>query len=251
MKSILIIATILLAGLTVTANELQVAIDSANQSYTNGQYEKAIGFYNQVVNNGYESSDLYYNLGNAYFRSNKMSMAILNYERALKLDPSNADADFNLKLANTYVVDKIDVIPPFFLKEWWHSLVMAFETNVWALLSMITFVIGAVLFLLFFLSQQMLLRKVSFWIGAVVLFISILSFNFSRKQKWLEVNEPYAVVITPSVVVKSSPDVSGTQLFLIHEGLKVQITDELGDWRRIKLSDGNIGWLKADDLIKI
>lgn len=235
----------------MSANQIQVAIDSANQCYTDGKYEKAIGFYEQVVNNGYESSDLYYNIGNAYFRSNKMSLAILNYERALKLDPSNADAEFNLQLANTYVVDKIDVIPPIFLKVWWHNLVLMFDTNVWAIISMIAFIGATVLFLLFFLSGSMVTRKLAFWLGAVVLFVSILSFNFSRKQKWMDVNEPYAIVVTPSVVVKSSPDVSGTQLFLIHEGLKVQITDELGDWRRIKLSDGNIGWLKVEDLIKI
>lgn len=229
----------------------QALVDSANIYYSNSDYEKAIVAYESVVNNGYESAELFYNLGNAYYKSNKIALAIVNYERSLKLNPNDQDVVFNLRMANTYVVDKIDVLPVFFLSSWMQRFIQTFDTNIWAIISMASFVLAISLMLLFFLSNNVLIRKFSFWIGLLILFVSIMSFNFSRKQKMLAEFEPEAIIITPSVVVKSSPNESGNQLFLIHEGLKVTVVDKLGDWREVKLSDGNVGWLKKSDLVII
>lgn len=229
----------------------QALVDSANIYYSNSDYEKAINTYESIVNNGFESAELYYNLGNAYYKSNKIALAIVNYERSLKLNPNDQDVVFNLRMANTYVVDKIDVLPMFFLSSWMQRFIQTLDSNTWAIISMAGFISALSLLLMFFLSNNVAIRKISFWIGVLVLFVSVMSFSFSRKQKMLAELEPEAIVVTPSVVVKSSPDESGTQLFLIHEGLKVTVVDKLGEWCEVKLSDGNEGWLKEVDLVII
>lgn len=248
MRKSFYIITFILISFGAPAQNNQALLDSASTAYTAGKYEKTIELYQQVLDNGYESAGLYFNLGNAYYKSNKIPMAIANYERALNLDPKDEDIQFNLRLANTHVVDKIDVMPEFFLNSWWQNFMGILSSNQWALISMSVFVVGLILLLIFFLSQNSLARKFSFWTGVVLIIITLFTFNFSRKQKWMAEHEPEAIIMTPSVTVKSSPDESGTELFLIHEGLKVKVTDELGNWREIKLSDGNKGWVKEGDL---
>jgi tetratricopeptide (TPR) repeat protein len=234
-----------------SSNTNQALLDSAANYYTSGKFEQAIKSYEQILNNGFESVDVYYNLGNAYFKSNKFPWAILNYERASKLAPNDEDIIFNLQLANTFVVDKIEIIPEFFLNTWANSFNMFFSSNEWALLSLLTFISGLALFLIFFLSGKVLARKISFWLGAVLIIGSLWTFNISRKQKWMIQNEPNAIVITPSVVVKSAPSETGTELFLIHEGLKIKVIDNRGNWRQIKLSNGSKGWVKETDFVII
>jgi tetratricopeptide (TPR) repeat protein len=246
----LIIALLLFVGVNAQGQHTQL-LDSASSYYSNNEFEKAIEAYESILDMGYESAELYYNLGNAYYKSNKISYAILNFERAKKINSSDDDIEFNLKLANTHVVDKIDVLPEFFLSSWWTTLLGLLSSNQWAILSMAAFVLGLIGFVVFFLSDVVLARQFSFWLGILLVIISVFSFNFSRKQYWFSVNEPDAIILIPSVVVKSSPSEGGTELFLIHEGLKVTVTDKLGDWREIKLSDGNEGWIKNENLVII
>ncbi len=233
------------------ANPNNSLLDTAAQHYITGNYELAIASYESILKEGSHAAELYFNLGNAYYKSNKIPLAIVNYERALKLKSTDADVNFNLKLANMHVVDKIEVIPEFFITSWRNKLISVIDSNTWAYLSMGAFVVALLLLAMFFLSSRVILRKVSFWLGMVMIVLSLLSFSYSRKLKWFSEQEPAAVVLTPSVIVKSSPDQSGTELFLIHEGLKVKVTDKLGDWREIRLSDGNKGWLKTEDIIVI
>jgi len=235
-------------GISVNAQNYQPIIDSANANYTQGNYEAAIEYYNQVLDSGYEATEIYYNLGNAYFRSNKTTKAIINYERALKLNPDDEDVQFNLQLSKQYVVDKIDVLPEFFLTKWYKSFIKMFSSNAWAIISMSGFILSLIFILIYFLVQQIGLKKIGFWLGLLFILISITSFTFSYHQKQFALAKDKAIIVTPTVVVKSSPDKSGTYLFVIHEGLKVIITDELGDWHEIKLTDGSKGWLKKSDL---
>jgi len=247
MKKILIIILLITTGWSIKAQQQQL-LDSAAQYYADRKYEKAIEAYQKILDDGYESAELYYNLGNAYYKSNKIPYAILNYERAKKLNPKDEDINFNLKLANTHVVDKIDVIPEFFLTSWWGDLINTMSSNKWAIISMAAFVIALTGLLIFFLSKVVLLRQIGFWGGILLLVVAAFTFNFSRKQYIKTQSTPQAIIVTPSVVVKSSPSDGGTELFLIHEGLKVTVTDKLGSWREIKLSDGNEGWIKESDL---
>lgn len=245
-----LIGMLLLTGINTNGQQV-VLMDSAATYYSNNNFEKAILAYESILESGYESAELYYNLGNAYYKSNKIPYAILNYERAKKLNTNDDDIDFNLRLANTHVVDKTEIIPEFFLSSWWSTLIQLLSSNEWAIVSMGAFLLGLIGFIVFFLSQFTLARQFSFWLGIAFIITSVFAFNFSRKQYWLAKNEPDAIIITPSIVVKSSPSEGGTDLFLIHEGLKVSVTDKLGEWREIKLSDGNQGWIKNTDIVVI
>ena len=249
-KSI-IIAIAAMMPLCGSAADFKAQLDSAAVCYQATKYEQAISIYESIVAQGYESSELYFNLGNAYYKSNKFPYAIANYERALKLNATDEDIQFNLQLANTHVVDKIEVLPEFFLKSWGQSLVRALTSNQWAVLSIVSFVAALVLLLLFFLTDRPLLRRFAFWIGLLLIVEAAFSFSFSSKQKAAVLNEPEAIVVTPSVVVKSSPDAAGTELFLIHEGLKIKVTNQNGEWSEIRLSDGNKGWVKTADFVVI
>lgn len=234
-----------------SAHNHTAQLDSAAACYQAAKFEQAIDIYEGILSQGYESAELYFNLGNAYYKSNKFPYAIANYERALKLNSTDEDVLFNLQLANTHVVDKIDVLPEFFLKSWGLSLVRSLTSNQWAMVSIVSFVVALLLFLLFFLSDRPALRKAAFWVGCLLLVATFFEFRFSGKQSEALLNEPDAIVVTPSVVVKSSPDSMGTELFLIHEGLKVKVTAVQGEWSEIKLSDGNKGWVRTSDYVVI
>lgn len=248
---ILFILSLITLAWGARANEQKALFDSAAVYYSNNQFENAIASYEKIIEQGFESAELYFNLGNAYYKSNKFAMAIVNYERAIKLEPNDSDIEFNLRLANTHVVDKIEVIPQFFLSSWWDKLIQLMSANNWAIISLASFVMGLFALLLFFLSHSTFVRRFSFWVGVLIIVVSVFTFSFARKQNWLAENEPDAVIITPSVVVRSAPSDSGTELFLIHEGLKISVTDKLGEWREIRLSDGNEGWVKLNDLVII
>jgi len=247
----IIVAAAMMMPLCSFSADFKAQLDSAANCYNATKYEQAIAIYESIVAQGYVSSELYFNLGNAYYKSNKFPYAIANYERALKLNATDEDIQFNLQLANTHVVDKIEILPEFFLKSWGQSLVRALTSNQWAVLSIVSFVAALVLLLLFFLTDRPLLRRFAFWIGLLLVVETAFTFSFSSKQKQNVLNEPEAIVVTPSVVVKSSPDAIGTELFLIHEGLKIKVTNQNGEWSEIKLSDGNKGWVKTADFVVI
>ena len=177
--------------------------------------------------------------------------AILNYEKAKLLDPKDEDIQFNLELANSLIVDKIDEIPVFPLKLWFNNLILIFSSNIWAILSIISFVIFLIALLIYLFAKTILLKKISFWIGALLLIVSISTCIFSYHNKKLLTKHEYAIVLSPSLTAKSTPDENGTDLFVIHEGLKVKVEDKLGEWCEIKLSDGNKGWVKTGNLENI
>jgi len=232
----------------------QAKLDSfklGNTYYTQENYEDAIRVWEWILNQGYESPELYYNLGNAYFKSHQITYAILNYERAKLLDPGNEDIDYNLELAQSFVVDKIEQVPGLFISEWHKGLVNLFSSNIWATIGLISFLFMLIFLSFFLYTQSYGIKKLSFWLLVLWLYVSI-SANFFAYHHHKQVVKPgTALVLSPSVTVESSPDESGTDLFLIHEGTKVKIKEYLGKWTRVKLSDGKEGWVQTSQLIKI
>ncbi len=171
----------------------------------------------------------------------------MNYERARQLAPNDEDIQYNLELARNQITDKIEPVPEFFLLRWAENALNVFSTNTWALVSLISFIAFLVLFSVYLYSAKLGVKKSSFWIGVIALIISIASFSFSYQQKQDIVNSGEAIVFSPKVTVKSSPSESGTELFVIHRGVKVHIIDdEIKGWYEIKLADGNKGWLKRE-----
>ena len=241
-KIVLILFTFLLS-----LGSLSAAPDSlyfrANENYQSGEFEAAIKLYMKVIENGYESSALYYNLGNSFFRSNKLGKAKVNYEKALKLDPRNEDARANLAFTETLVVDKFEDVPEIFIKKWIKAFANLSNSDGWALTSILTFILTLLLFSFYLLLRNMSLRKYGFYGGIIFLFISVSAFFFSWKQRQNELIPSAAIVIEPLVNVKSTPRETGTDLFVLHEGAKVWLEDEAGGWQEIRLSDGRKGWL--------
>lgn len=252
MKRIMILFVLLFAMNLVQAGNLGKDMEGSffqgNEAYNAGNYDEAMNFYNAVEQSGVESPALYYNMGNTYYKMHEYAKSILYYEKALKLEPSNEDIQTNLAIANKAIVDKIDVIPQSFLVKGWNNLCALFSPDGWAVASLVFFAIVLMGALFYLLSRRMVLRKVGFFAGlicAVFLLISVLvSMKVQRDLK--RVDE--AIVMTPTVTVKSSPNESSVDLFVLHEGTKVALLDEAEGWNKVRIADGSVGWLEATHL---
>jgi tetratricopeptide (TPR) repeat protein len=232
----------------VLTNTSESLLKDAANAYSSGDYSKACDVYQKILEEKGESAAIYYNIGNCYYKQNKTAPAILNYERALLLDPGNGDIRFNLEIAKLKTVDKIDPIKPFFLSEWINDLQNLLGTNQWAYSGIICFFLLIGMFVLFFFSRKIILKKLGFYAGIVLLVIIIASNVFSHNQKKRLTNRNSAIVFAPTVTIKSSPDNSGTDLFPLHEGTKVEIKSKLGEWYEIIIADGNVGWIQANNI---
>ena len=249
MKQFILIILFAIPGFIFAQDNNTQLWEKGNAFYTTGDYQQAISNYEQILSSGQESAKLYFNLGNAYYKAGNINQAILNFERAKVLDPNNENIEFNIKMANQSVVTSIDPLPlPFFLR-WRTSVVNMYSSDSWSYISIISFVIFLILIGLFIFSRIVMVRRISFLAGILILIISGFTFSFASKQKIVERNG--AIVFCPRVTVKSAPAQTGTDLFLIYEGLKVQITDSVDTWKEIKLADGNQGWLQDSCIVKI
>lgn len=246
-----LISTILILLITLSASSQDSLLVRANQHYAEGKYEQAIDLYRQILKNNLESAEVYYNLGNACYKTGQYTLSIINYERAKLLAPNDDDIEFNLEIANQHVVDAIAPLPKVFFIRWWHHLVNKFSADSWAKISVFSFILTLVLAGFFVFTASSRIKRTSFWAGILILAISVFSYNFAARQEKRMTEHRFAIITQPSVTVKSSPSEGGTNLFLIHEGLKVEILDQLGTWNNIRLADGNQGWLPDNSMEKI
>lgn len=235
----------------IFASDSNALIEKANKAYQAGFYENAASLYEQVIEQGEVSSSLYYNLGNSYYKANQIPNAILNFERALKLDPNNEDIQYNLKIANNQIVDKIDQLPLLFYIQWWQSLKQLYTSQGWVTVFFIFFTLFFVLAAFFLLSTSIKLRKTLLTTGIIIMLFAILSFIISYQTYKDASGHREAIVFAPSLPVKSSPEESGIDLFVVHEGLKVEIIDHLSGWEEIKIANGSKGWVRSETIEKI
>lgn len=233
------------------ASESDSLIRVANKHYADNEYNSAAMIYQSLIDEGYKSFGIYYNLGNAYYRMNNYARAILNYERALQLNPSDNDIQFNLELAKAHIVDEIDVIPQFFLKRWLSTLTNKFGPNIWAYVSIVSFVLFLLLFLIYLFSGKILLKQIAFYLSLLLFVISISGYYFSAQSKKILSQHNHAIILSASVTVKSSPNDYGTNLFILHEGTKIELLDSIGQWNEIRISNGNKGWIPNDAFERI
>jgi FOG: TPR repeat len=223
-------------------------IKEAETAYAAEQYDKAIELYESILKSYGDSYELFYNLGNSYYKDGKIAHAILNYERALLIKPGDSDVRFNLELAKQQTVDKIEPIQEFFLIEWFDAVQNLLGVDSWATLGIVCFVLFIGCLVLFFFSKWMRIKKVGFYFGILLFFVVIFANIFAYNQKNELVNRQGAIVFAPTVTVKSSPDNSGTDLFVLHEGTKVHVRSSIGDWVEIMFEDGNVGWINKKDI---
>lgn len=250
MKRFALFITIILCSIvSLIAQKSNLAI--ANELYTEGKYAEAAKQYENVLVQQGTSAELYYNIGNSYYKSNELGLSILNYERALKLTPGFEDAKVNLELAQLKVVDNIVQSPTFFLGRWIISLIKIFNSNVWFFLSVSFFCLCLVFVFLFVFGNTRTVRKTSFYFSSVFICLFFVTLFFSGIRKKQMTNHNYAIVMTGVVTVKSSPDQSGTDLFQLHEGTKVKVESTLGEWVEIKLGNGSVGWVEDENIERI
>lgn len=255
MKKIFFILSIVLLPTTLWAsNGKQAILETAaagDEQYRLGNYDSAAKYYSKVLEANYASADLYYNLGNAYYRTGQIGLAILNYERALRLQPSMSDARENLELANSKTVDRITPLPRFFLVNWYNALITRLTPHTWRILLCLFFLLAGASLALLLLARSITIKKISLatlilsaGLFLIALFFLIKSTNFFNSH-----NE--AVILDASVTVKSSPELQSVDKLILHEGTKVTISESLAGWHKITLADGTSGWCQSNLLEKI
>jgi tetratricopeptide (TPR) repeat protein len=249
MKRIFFFGMLAMLALSVFAQ--QASIRQANALYAQKNYAAAIQQYEQVRQSQGESAELYYNLGNAYYRTGDIAQAILNYNRALLLAPNNDDAQFNLQVAQRKVVDNVDVTSVFFLKQWINNLGDLLTSDGWAIMSIVLFILSLSTFLLFVFGRFRSIRKTAFNIAVASLIITFVSLAYAIKQSNKVQNCTDGIIMVGSVTAKDSPSLSGKDMFVMHAGTKVTIRNEVSGWMEVELPDGNAGFIPTTNIEKI
>lgn len=230
-----------------TAVDRVYTLADADSAYIQGDYLTAIDIYQSVIENQGVNATLYMNLGNCWLKRDEIAKAILYYERAYLLDPSDPDIRFNLDLARTKTVDKVNAVNQLFIVVWFKKLLAVLDVNGWAVMTVILFALTIILTGVLLFSKKSGLRKISFSFSVFFLLLSILSFIFATTQMGNIRERDTAIIMSPSVTVKSTPTSAGTDLFIIHEGRKVKILDSsMKEWVEIRLEDGNTGWIPVE-----
>lgn len=249
-KKLLASVFAMMLSISIFAVESEDALKAASL-YNEGNYSEAAELYKSIEDAGYVSADLYFNLGNSYFKAGELPNAILYYERALMLEPKNENVLYNRELAQQYVVDKIDVVDEFFLNKWLVDVRKSQSSDMWAYFSLIGFALFAIALFIYFFSSSSGLKRAAFYLGLIFVIGGSVAMNSSSKEKKRFVERKEAIIFSPTVTLKSAPDNSSTDLFILHEGTKVEIRDGVGEWYEIQMADGNVGWLQKESLEKI
>lgn len=239
-------------GASAQENYVDSLWNAANAAYVDGRWADAVADYELISGMGLESASLYCNTGDAYFKDGNVPMAILYYERALKLDPSYEDARYNLELMNAMIQDRIEPVPEFVLKAWFRDLCYIMDSDSWAVCFIVLLAFTLALVLVFLLAPAPGGRRAGFFTGIVTLMLAAMSLSFSVWQRNEYTDAAKAIVMRPVTSVKSSPAAgASTDLFILHEGTKVKIIDEVGSWNNIELADGRQGWIPSTDIERI
>lgn len=248
MKRIVAFIALLTISSLVFASVDDSLMQQGNAAYQSGDYDRAIRCYQEIVNHGNEGAILYYNMGNAYFKSKQTAEALLWYERALRLDPSNEDIKHNIAYANMQITDKIEVLPELFVVRWWNALSKSMTVTGWAVMAVVFGALFALSIALMLVSRRRWLSVTAVVLAFISLLIAIFSLIFASKESKRYIQQPEAIVMQSVVNAKGTPDESGTSLFVIHEGLKVAVTDRVGTWVEIRLPNGEKGWVEATSI---
>ncbi len=242
---------ILLLSSTPSFATPQEQLKTANAFYAEGNYEEAIKGYEAIISNNNLSTDVYFNLGNSYYKTNNIPEAILNYEKALKLKPDNEDALFNLRMANKLTIDKIDRLPELFIGSTWRNLITSRTVENWAYYAIGLIFLSLLFFVSYLLMGQIMIKKVGFYAGVFFLGLSMFTFLMAAQHNAVVKQSTEAIIFSPTITIQSEPNDNAEKLFTLHEGTKVILIEEYNDWSKIKLPNGNIGWIKSSEIRSI
>jgi tetratricopeptide (TPR) repeat protein len=226
------------------ADEWDLYFKNANLAYTEGKYQEAINFYRQIIDHGFESGELYFNLANSYYKMDEIGKAILYYEKTTQYLEGDEALNQNLDIARLKVIDKIEPIPELFLNIWWNKIIHLFSLKIFAWLCLGLFIISLLIIILYIIFNKYFLRRV-IWILSF-LFIIVLILFISRIFEYE--TEKNAVILADKVSVVGEPTITATEVFILHEGTKVKVNRIIGEWAEISIADGKTGWLQLNTL---
>ncbi|MBP9211276.1 MAG: SH3 domain-containing protein [Bacteroidetes bacterium] len=248
--SLLCCFTVSVSALAQT-EELSSVFEDANRLYLEQKYDAAAARYESIVANGYENGELYFNLGNAYYKMGKVQYAVLNYERARRFMPEDDDLMVNLQLVNLQLTDKIESLPELFIYRWADTLLTLFSLDTMLRMMYILFLLALGAFSYFLFAGKYELRRAALMTGMVCTLLLLIGGANFLIQSYRQANSEYAVVMTDVANIKSAPDKKGNDLFVIHRGLKVQVLDNVNQWYKIRLADGKVGWIPQNEIESI
>ena len=235
--------------LSLLAQDVNAVFQLAGQAYEEQNYTLALEYYKDIEEQEWQSSDLYYNMGNCYYKLSKNAQAVLYYEKSLKIDPSSDDVQFNLSLVQLKLVDKFPQVPLIFYKEWIHSFTNSLSIDDWAKTALVfLFFFCVFISFLFFVSSVRLKKMMFFFSFSTILFACTCLIAAYLSYSNIETN---AILMSPNAYIKSAPSNQSKDLFILHEGTKVLVLEKFKDWNKIKLSDGMIGWIELEYLREI
>ena len=214
----------------------------ANSSYKNKNYDIAIEAYQKLIDMGYKNAEIYYNLGNSYYKKEQIGQAVLYYEKAHKLAPSDEDIRYNLKLANLKTVDRLNAVPQLSIVEKWNQFITSQSSHSWAIFSIVSIWLALIGFAVYLFISSF--RRAGFYTGLLLLFFAAFFAYLSFSQTQSEFGTDQAILTASNAYIKSAPDASGTDLFMVHEGIKMSILDKVGEWTKVRLADGKVGWVQ-------
>lgn len=243
--SFLLFLLVSISSFATSIQDPNIDFNKANELYAETKYNEAIEIYEQLINEDMHSTDIYFNLGNAYYKVNNIPAAILNYEKALKLQPDNEDAIFNLKLTNGKTIDKIEAGPDLFIASTWNSFVTSKTADNWSYYTIALLFFALILFVSYLISHQLLIKKSGFYGGIFFLFLSLFCWLMAAQNTTYHERSAEAIIFSETVTIKSEPNTISEKLFTLHEGTKVKVIESTNDWTKIKLPNGNEGWLKT------
>jgi tetratricopeptide (TPR) repeat protein len=251
MKSYLLILVLICSAVWANAETMDAQLQAANEAYKNDEFSVAIEQYEAILDAGYESEVVFYNLGNSYYREGKIGPAILNYEKALKLAPQDEDVRHNLKVANRSLLDNLDSLPQFFLSRWWNTLRLGMSATAWSILGLVFLWLGIGGLVLWIWGNSRARKKQGFVLGIVALLLCILPFSLANSRVAYERHSGGGILMVEETALRSAPDAKSTDILVIHEGLKVELLDEIGEWYKVRLSNGEQGWLPKEVVAEI
>ena len=232
----------------VYAQDPQQLFTEANELYKQKEYAQAAQEYEKIATLGYESAEVYYNLGNCYYKTSQIGLTILNYERAKKIEPDNDDIEFNLKLAGLRVNDRVEVLPQMMLVTWFKNTLASQTANGWGKTALVLLWLALIAGIVFLFANKFLVKRISFFSAVIFLMVSLLFLLIAFRQNTFEKTNKHGVVMVTNTYIKSAPENNAVDLFILREGVTAAILEEAGDWQKIKLADGKVGWIKRNDM---
>lgn len=251
LRVFIVLLALFLFNYEVEAKGESELFSQANQLYMDQSYEKAAAAYEQLLQAGKTAPEIYFNLGNAYYKTGNIAAAILNYERAKRLRPSDPDIAYNLRMANLNTIDKIEPLPQLFYEKWWDDYVNEGSVNRRAMIAValfwITFGVGVV----YLFSRRIAVRKITFFLMLLLALAGTFTWYLTYQQNRHLNNHQAAIIFTDSAYAKSSPDDKSANLFLLHAGTRIEVLDELKGWKKVRIANGNEGWITSDAIVII